>query len=323
TAGPASQTLVQGTNVTLTVTASGTSPLIYQWYVNNSVVAGATSATLTLNNVQASQAGSYTVAVTNVAGSATSGAAVLTVNVAPTIAVGPASQTVVQGTNVTLTVTASGTSPLIYQWYVNSSPVAGATNATLTLNNVQASQAGSYTVAVTNVAGSATSGAAVLTVNVPPSITTQPHSQTASLGASASFSVTAVGTESLHYQWRLNGMDLLGATNAALVLNRVQAVNSGDYTVIVSNSVGAVTSTRATLVVETSVQLISLGESGSGFFQIKLFGTTGSSYVLQASTDLLNWASVLTGTVAQTSLTFTDTNSVSFEHRFYRVVSSP
>ena len=55
---------------------------------------------------------------------------------------------------------------LAYQWYFNTNtPVANATNATLTLANVQATNAGVYSVVVTNLAGSIASSNALLTVS--------------------------------------------------------------------------------------------------------------------------------------------------------------
>ena len=167
TTQPANQTVNEGSKVTFSVIASGTAPLSYQWKKDNVNIAGATSATLTLNSVTASQAGSYTVLVSNVAGTVPSAAATLTVNVPPTITTQPANQTVNEGSNVTFSVVASGTAPLSYQWKKDNVAIVGATSATLTLNSVTTSQAGSYTVVVSNVAGSVPSAAATLTVQQP------------------------------------------------------------------------------------------------------------------------------------------------------------
>ena len=290
TAQPQSQAAVAGSSVTFTVTATGTEPLGYQWKFNNTDVAGATSPTLTLNNVQAANAGSYTVTVSNAGGSLTSSGATLTVTsptVPPTITVQPASQSVVAGANVTFTVTATGTEPLSYQWKFNNTDLAGATNPTLTLNNVQAANAGSYTVAVSNVAGSATSATATLTVTspiVPPTITVQPQSQSVVPGASATLTVTATGTAPLSYQWKFNGADIPNATSPSLVLNSVQPANAGSYTVVVTNAVGSATSVAATLTVlvppsitqQPSSQTANAG--GPVTFQVTAVGTVPLSY---------------------------------------------
>jgi hypothetical protein len=81
---PQTQSLLLGTTATFTVTASGSTPLSYQWsfnsvsLTNNSHITGATSATLTVSNLVAADAGNYQVVVTNNHGSVTSLTATLT-----------------------------------------------------------------------------------------------------------------------------------------------------------------------------------------------------------------------------------------------------
>ncbi|HEV7926452.1 MAG TPA: immunoglobulin domain-containing protein, partial [Verrucomicrobiae bacterium] len=95
-----------------------------------------------------------------------------------------------------------------YQWRLNGTNVAGATNATLVLANVQASNAGSYSISVANLAGSTISSNAVLTVNLIPNILDQPSNQTIFAYQSATFSVEAVGPTPLPYQWTFDGADI-------------------------------------------------------------------------------------------------------------------
>lgn len=81
------------------------------------------------------------------------------------VLVGPASaSTVAAGRSLVFLVWADGTPPLTYQWSKNGTPIVGATSATLTISNVSASDAGSYTCTAANSAGSKTSGPYVLTV---------------------------------------------------------------------------------------------------------------------------------------------------------------
>jgi endonuclease/exonuclease/phosphatase family metal-dependent hydrolase len=96
-------------------------------------------------------------------------------------------------------------------------------------------------------------GGAVITTNSPaPTITQQPQSQTADIGGSVTFTVTATNTESLTYQWKWNGAALSGATNTFLSLTNVQATNAGTYCVVVANSSSSVTSSNAILTVNTA-----------------------------------------------------------------------
>ena len=249
TTQPQSQTVTAGQNVLFSVAAGGTTPFSYQWTFNGVNLDGATNAMLTLTSVQASHAGSYSVIVTNVAGSVTSSNATLTVNVPPTIAPQPLSQTATAGQNVLFSVGAGGTAPFSYQWTFNGTNLAGATSSTLALTSVQTNNTGTYSVVVTNVAGSVTSFGATLTVNVPASITTQPLSQTVTIGQTVSFSVVPGGTAPFSYQWTFNGTNLAGATGSTLTLNNVQTNNAGTYSVVVTNVAGSVTSSGATLTV--------------------------------------------------------------------------
>jgi hypothetical protein len=85
---------------------------------------------------------------------------------APTIVADPQSQTNTAGLSATFSVVAGGSQPLSYQWYFNTNaPVANATNAFLTLINIQATNAGTYSATVSNAAGSTISSNAILKVS--------------------------------------------------------------------------------------------------------------------------------------------------------------
>jgi hypothetical protein len=88
--------------------------------------------------------------------------------------------------------------------------------------------------------------------SVAPFIMNQPTNQTTLVGGSASFGVTAGGTQPLSYQWRFGTNALNGATNSVLNLNNVQLSAAGNYSVVVSNAFGTVTSSNALLTVNTS-----------------------------------------------------------------------
>ena len=85
----------------------------------------------------------------------------------PTITRQPESQTVLAGGSVTFTAAASGTPTPTLQWRRDGQTIAGATNATLTVTNVRATDAGVYSVTATNPGGSQLSTAATLTVIAP------------------------------------------------------------------------------------------------------------------------------------------------------------
>jgi len=314
TTQPVSQTITSGQTAAFSVAAAGTAPLSYQWQLNGSAIAGATSATYTTPVETTSNSGAkFSVVVSNSAGSATSSAAVLTVNaavVAPSITTQPASQTITAGQTATFAVAASGTAPMSYQWQLNGSAINGATSATYTTPAETTSNSGSrFSVVVSNSAGSATSSDAMLTVNaatVAPSITTQPASQTITSGQTATFSVAASGTAPFSYQWQLNGSAINGATSSTYTTPAETTSNSGaKFSVVVSNSAGSATSGNATLTVtatpvapsittQPASQTITAGQTAT--FAVAASGTAPMSYQWQLNGSAINGATSSTYT---------------------------
>jgi hypothetical protein len=182
------------------------------------------------------------------------------ISMAPFITTQPASQTVTAGQTAAFSVTSSGAAALSYQWSKNGTAISDATSASYITPATATSDSGSqFTVVVSNSAGNVTSNAATLTVTSaagPPSITTQPTSQTVAASQTATFHVTASGTAPLSYQWRKNGAAISGATSSAYTTPATTSADSGaQFTVAVSNSNGAVVSSAATLTVQAAGQL--------------------------------------------------------------------
>lgn len=246
---PTNQTVVAGSNATISVVAGGDPTLLYQWRLNGATVPGATAATLTLTAVQTNQLGSYTVVVSNPYGAVTSASATLDVKAPPFVATQPQSLTVLAGSPAGFSVTAGGNGPFTYQWRFGGTNIIGATAANFGLAAAQTNDAGNYSVVISSLYGSVTSSNALLTVNVPPTILTHPQPVAATLGSNATFTVVATGDPTLLYQWRFNGTNIAGATTTALTVSNVQPANAGSYSVVVSNPFGTATSSNATLTV--------------------------------------------------------------------------
>jgi hypothetical protein len=167
----------------------------------------------------------------------------------PVITSQPTNKTVVAYQDAIFSAAASGTEPLHFQWRFQGDAIAQATNTTLLLSNVQPSQAGNYTLLVFNESGSVESLPARLTVLIPATITMQPQSQSIRLGSNVTFNVSATSSTLLSFQWRFNGMDILGATNSFYSISNVQVSHGGSYSVVVTDEVGPVMSAQATLTV--------------------------------------------------------------------------
>ena len=167
----------------------------------------------------------------------------------PSIAAQPQSQTIVAYQEAAFSLTALGAEPLYVQWLFNGEPIAGGTNATLLLTNVQPAQAGFYYAVVYNSAGSVTSARAQLTTLLPALILRQPQNISTNAGRTVTFSVQAIGAGTLRYQWRFEGVDLLNETKASLTMTNIQSANAGFYSVKITDAIGRVTSVAARLAV--------------------------------------------------------------------------
>ncbi len=282
TTGPQSQTQPQGATAVFTVSATGFAPLNFQWRFGGTLIASATNTSLTIPNVQPSSSGDYSVVISNSLGAVTSASAALVVIEPPTITSHPQSLTNKAWTAAVFAVGVTGTNPS-YQWLMDGLTIFGETGFSLRLEAVSQADEGNYSVIVSNFAGSVTSAPAALVVIEPPVIYSQPQSRTNLAGTSASFSVFVVGSPS-SYQWRRNGSDLGGATQANLLLSNVGPTDSGGYSVVVTNFAGAVTSSVANLIVLVppsilaGPQSLTVDQGQAATFSVAAAGSLPHSY---------------------------------------------
>lgn len=241
---PTSQTVNEGGTLTLSILATNATG--YQWKKDGEDITSATSATYTKQSVEPSDAGSYTCVVSGEAGtSVTSDAATVTVNALPVITQQPSSQTVNEGGNINLEVTATGATG--YQWEKDGSDIPSATDATYSKSGALPADAGSYTCVVTGAGGSVTSNPATVTVNALPVITQQPTNQEITEGEALTLNVVATGATG--YQWKKGEEDILDATTATYTKEGATAADAGSYTCVVTGAGGSVTSNAATVTV--------------------------------------------------------------------------
>jgi alpha-tubulin suppressor-like RCC1 family protein len=251
TTQPAANTSVTtGGSVYLTVTAMGISPLSYQWTLGGTNLSGETNYFLSILSLQPSQAGDYRVVVANPFGAVTSSVAQVNVLIPPSIVIQPLGTNVAGGQSFSLSVTAAGTAPFVYRWLFENSTIAGAIAPSLTVNNAQSVNEGIYRAVVNNSVGSVTSAAVFVRVlPAAPVIVSNPAPVVAGASSNATFTVQAIGSQPLAYQWLFNGTPIAGALGAQYSLTGVQSSNAGSYQVVVSNSIGTAASTPATLTV--------------------------------------------------------------------------
>lgn len=170
---PASVAVNPGATANFGVSATGPN-LTYQWRRNGVILPGKNSSGLSLTNVTAADQGTYTVKVSNFMGSVISdGTAILTVNSPADITSPSVAQSVSRNfhASAALSVTATGSGTLNYQWkkgstnVTNNTRISGANGPTLTITGLELVDAGDYTVEVSNTFGGDISPVFTLTVN--------------------------------------------------------------------------------------------------------------------------------------------------------------
>ena len=258
-----SLTICQGSSVIL---QANTGPnYTYQWSLNGTIIASATSASFVANT-----AGAYTVTLSNSANCAfTSAPAIVVVNVLPSVTISASGNTTVcQGNTVNLNA-GTGSTYATYQWNLNGTPIAGATASTLAANTT-----GSYNLTVTDANGcNATSNNVSVTLRELPIATITGNASICQGGNTILSANTGTGRT---YQWKRNNINIIGATSA-----NYTAITAGTYTVTVTSNGCAATSNAITVTIN-SLPTVTISASGTPTFCL------GGSVILNAITDPLN-----------------------------------
>lgn len=323
---PTNEIVGFGATATFSATVSGTTEqLLYQWQtngvnlVNPALYRGTNSSMLIITNAQPGESDTnYGLVVSYAGGSLVESNANLTVLDMPYIEATSATNLVVPvGTNVSFSVTVSG-SPLFYLWstnnavsfLTNNAQISGATNATLSITDVQTNNSGIYTVFPYNGITAFTNANFFLTVVEPLSVVTAPSNQTVNAGATVSLAVVASGYP-LNYQWSTNdgatfltngtnndGSTISGSTTSTLTITNAQPADGGTYTVFINNGLQYTnfivsTNLSATLTVTPIPGAVFTGFSpaaggiGNGMVLSGTGGATNGSYYVLTSSNLL------------------------------------
>lgn len=109
----------------------------------------------------------------------------------------------------------------------------------------------------------------------------------------------ASGNGMVRYQWRLDGVDIPGATNRFLSLQAVFWAHTGSYSLVVGNGTGSMTNPPITVTIDRPPLLFDSSSTAAlpdtGEIRMRLLGATGfGPLVLHASTNLADWTPVFT-----------------------------
>lgn len=222
------RTVASGQTAYLRLRAVGALPLTYQWQYQGTNLPGATNCTFVIASAMPENAGFYSLIASNALGVITNSEMELAV--APVLISSQSTNfTTFVGDTRTFSVFALGQS-LTYQWALNGTNISWGTNSSLTLTNLQLSDAGEYSVTVSNELGFETRTVAIVSVT-PILIIQSPLNVTTFPGGTATFSIAAQAGSPLTYQWRFEGTDL-PVTGSTLTLTNVQSDQAGTYEVI-------------------------------------------------------------------------------------------
>jgi hypothetical protein len=235
---PSNVSVYEGGNATMRVTTKGYSQS-FQWNKDGIPIPGETKNTLSFSDVISRDQGDYTVTITNSAGTITSRSARLRVlssisgnensgNTAPSITTQPISQTIADGGNAVLSVSATGGS-LSYQWLKNGSNITGANQASYTINSASIDNAGDYSVIVYNSISFISSNVAKITVNAPEIDVQQPvGSSLTSSTSKISFGTARVGKGRISRTFTIKNIGNLNLNGLAITK---AGANSKEYTI--------------------------------------------------------------------------------------------
>src|SRR5262249_18445807 len=123
-------------------------------------------------------------------------------------------------------------------------------------------------------------------------------------------------------QWQFNGVDIPGATNYVLTIPNVQLSDAGDYSVLITGTTwGSDYAPQALLSVYASgAAFLQSAVLSNNQFQFTVQGVPWRRYIVEASTNLLDWTALKTNL---SPYSFVETNATAYDQRFYRAMFVP
>ncbi|CAM2010779.1 immunoglobulin domain-containing protein [Acanthopleuribacter pedis] len=240
-----------GQTLRVSVGAQASGALSYQWYRNNVRIVGATSAAFE-KIAEASDVGTYLCRVETACSGVWTGTATVTLGDSFSINTQPEATPACTGESIVLSVGVTGSFDNL-QWYRDSSPLAGQTNNTLNLTNLQPSDSGRYFARINGFCSSQDSAAVSLDVSSGPTIVQEPVDIGICEGLRMDLSVQATsGNGPLTYQWYGNGTRIDGATQATYS-KIAENSDAGEYICRVTDSCGGIWTARVNAVLDQAV----------------------------------------------------------------------
>jgi hypothetical protein len=159
-----------------------------------------------------------------------------------------------------------------------------------------------------------------VTYTVPTVTENLPITNNCVVGQNVVLKALAGETWPLNFEWQFGSTDIPSATNCILTLDNIATNQAGTYFVTVSDDAGVITNVTIYLAVyPTAAATLTPETIAGGTFAFKVSGVPGFGYVVQASTNLVDWESVQTNLAP---FDFTDSDASLYSRRFYRTFSA-
>ena len=174
-----------------------------------------------------------------------------------------------------------------------------------------------YSITVTNYGPSGSTNV-IVTDTLPPGSTF----------VSASPTLGSIDRSGLNVIWIVGTLTTNTGAQLTLTLQANSLGNLLNYASVSSdtpdpNPADGTVSTTVSVVASTPPQLSASSGGTPGSFQFTVTGQSGQEYIIQASTNLVNWVDVYTNPDYTAPFNFVDPNATNYTSRFYRVVTGP
>jgi hypothetical protein len=252
------QILCEGVDLSFSVRITGTEPIEFAWYKQESGEIVSTDEAFEINSISIDDAGEYYCIMTNACGEISTDTVEVTVKALPQITLQPLPRNICVGEDLELIVEAAGYAPLNYSWYRNESFISGESSNTLSYQSANINNSGEYFSKVWNECGEVLSETVEVSVGTPPSIIINPFDISICELDTIKLYVSVYG-ENYNVQWYFNDNPLGNQTDTLLQISRATISNHGDYYCSIYNGCASINSNVAEVIVKPAPH-VNLGD---------------------------------------------------------------
>lgn len=263
TSDPKSVTVLNGSRVTLSVTAVSFGTFKYSWYKNGTLLDGYADQSLSMDATMADSGKTFfAIATDSLGGADTSALCTLKVIDPPRFVSHTAiKQSFTVGSEVSIALQSAGVSPKIYKWYKGQTLLETETDSILSFTTVSKADSGIYKCIITTsnptYADKAdTSGLVYVVVRNSVSILSQPESKNVGIDETVSLKISAKSLSPLSFQWYKAGTKVTGATDSTFTINKFAENDTGSYTCVIGYEDTSITSQAAVITINAVSALL-------------------------------------------------------------------